>query len=132
VGCIVSQNLKSQGEEGITCKDGCGFPKFTPTAGVSAPEVGIIHGRQIIVNEGIAMNHFNGGSNTRCLNLWDIKQVGARQGEHGSKALPAIFDACHHGLRKGRGNNPDGQKLPENTLNHVIGIIKKARKACDQ
>ena len=56
----VGNGFKCLRQQGITGKDRRGFGECLMGAGSAAPEIIVIHGRKIVVDQRIGVNHFQG------------------------------------------------------------------------
>ena len=56
-------DFKGQSEQAISCQNGDSIAKYFVTGGFTAAEIIVIHCRQIIVNQGICMDHFQAAGN---------------------------------------------------------------------
>ena len=56
---FAGQNFECQSLQRVTGQNGSGFIECPVTGGSAAPQVIIIHGRQVIMNQGIGMDKFN-------------------------------------------------------------------------
>jgi hypothetical protein len=56
------KGLKSQGQQGVSGQDGRGLVKLHVACGPAPAQGIIIHCRQIVMDQGIGMNHFNGAA----------------------------------------------------------------------
>ncbi len=54
------QPLKGQGEQGVSGQDGVGFPENLVTGRTSPAQVIIVHGGQVVVNQGVGVQQLNG------------------------------------------------------------------------
>jgi hypothetical protein len=55
----LGQPLERQSQQGVPGEDGDGLSEHLVIGGLSAPEVVIIHGRQIVVDERVAVHQFH-------------------------------------------------------------------------
>src|SRR5207253_1075167 len=51
-----SSNLKRERQERIACKDGDAIAEYLVAGRLSAPEIIVVHARQIVVNERVGMD----------------------------------------------------------------------------
>jgi hypothetical protein len=56
----VAHGNERLGQERVPCQNGDRLPKDLVVGRIPAPEVIVIHGRQVIMNQGIGMNHLHG------------------------------------------------------------------------
>jgi hypothetical protein len=56
----MSQFFEGHREQGIPGEDGSGFIETDVASGATAPQIVIVHCGQIVVDQGVAMDHFDG------------------------------------------------------------------------
>jgi hypothetical protein len=69
--CWISfgQNLKRQCQQAIAGQDGQRLAKFHMASWQAPTEVVIVHGRQVVVDERIGVNHLHGAGGRKCVLL---------------------------------------------------------------
>ena len=92
------QNLEGLGQQGVAGQDGGGFVEFLVHRRSAPAQIVIVHGRQIVMGQGIAMDHLDGGGDPQSGFLRDIEQGGGLQHEKGAQALAAVQAGVAHGL----------------------------------
>ena len=83
-GLFVRQHFEGLGQQAVTGQDGRGLVELAVDRRPATPQVGIVHGRQIVVDETVAVHHFDGGGGSQRTDLRHIEQ--ARAVEHGERA----------------------------------------------
>ena len=98
MGLLVRQHFERLRQQTVAGQDGRGLVELTVDGGPAAPQVGIVHGRQIVVDEAVAVHHFDGGCGTQRADLRHVEQARAVEHEERADALAAAHEGVAHGL----------------------------------
>ena len=102
----LGESLESEGLEGVAGEDGDGFAEEDVAGGLAAAEVVVVEGGEVVVDEGIRVEHFKGGRKIGG-SVGDIGGVGDHTGgfhaEDGAEAFAACEGAMTHGSVDGVG-----------------------------
>jgi len=94
----VADQFEGLGQQGIAGQDGDRFAEYLVVGRVSAPEVVIVHGRQVIMDQGIGVDHLHGtGGRDGPLRIPAYRLAG-RQHQDGPDPLAACEYGIAHGL----------------------------------
>ena len=97
--------LKCQGEQGVARKNGDCFAKFLVTRGFAPPQIVIIQRRQVIVNQRIRMDEFDGAAGKVARDQHPVKDARRFQAQNRPDPLAAGKNGISHGLmNRGRWN----------------------------
>ena len=95
---IADQDCEGFREQAVPREDGLAFAEGHVAGGFAAPQVVIVHGGQVIVDEGLGVDVFQG----RGAGEGDLRRASERFGgqhaEHRTHALAPGFEAVAHGL----------------------------------
>jgi hypothetical protein len=58
------------GQKAVTCEDSDSFAIDAVVCGSTPTEIIVVHARQIVVNEGVGVNAFDGASGWNCKGLF--------------------------------------------------------------
>ena len=102
----LSDGLEGEGLEGVAGEDGDGFAEDDVTGGLAAAEVVVVEGGEVVVDEGVGVEHLDGGAE-----VGDARGEVGRAGDHacgfhaedGAEALAASEGAVAHGAVDGVG-----------------------------
>ena len=97
-GSVISpgDELKGVGQQGITGQYGGGFVKLPVAGGAPPAQITVIHCRQIVMDEGVGMQAFNGHRSSQWV-LLCRKELADQNDQRG----PDPFAACLHGVAHG-------------------------------
>jgi hypothetical protein len=91
--------LKGESLERVSCEDGDGFAEDDVAGGLAAAEVVVIEGGEVVVDEGLSVNHLQGCAEIGCPG-WDFCTAADHSGgfhtEDGAEAFAAGEDAVAH------------------------------------
>ena len=98
-------------QKAIPRQNGDGFPKDAVIGRASTPEIIIIHAGEIVMNEGIGVNAFDGAGGRKRERFGATRRAGCRQTENRTEPFPSGKQAVPHGLVNQRrvgfcGNQP--------------------------
>ena len=97
-GGIVGENVKRQGMQGIAGQDRRCLIKGTVTSGFSAPQIIVIHGGQVIMDQGVGMNEFHrAGRSVQGIHAYPQCRAGGVD-QDGPDPLTAAQDGVAHGF----------------------------------
>jgi len=89
---------KGLGQKPVPRQNGNGFPEDAVIGRASAPEIIIIHAREIVMNEGIGVNAFDSAGGREGEGFGATSGPGCRQAEDGSEPFSSGKQAVPHGL----------------------------------
>ena len=115
--------LEGEGLEGVAGEDGGGFAEDDVAGGLAAAEVVVVEGGEVVVDEGVGVEHLEGCAEVGCA-CGDFVSAGDHAGgfhaEDGAEAFAAGEDAVAHGavdgVREGVGR---GQKAFEGCIGEL-------------
>ena len=121
LGPMLAQMGEGEGQQGIPGKDRRGFVIGLVNGGLAAAKVVIVHGRQVVVDQRIAVDELDRDGGGEAQLRGDAKHLGGFPQQEGPDALAAIEGAMPHGLeqairgeiraRDGAGPQEDIQRL---------------------
>ena len=86
------------GQQGVARKDGGGFIEGLVAGGAATAQIVIIHRGQIVVDEGVRVDHFQRGGEGHYRFGAQAEQGGGGQAQHRTEALAACEEAVIHGF----------------------------------
>jgi len=102
--------LEGEGLEGVAGEDGGGFAEDDVAGGLTAAEVIVVEGGQVVVDEGVGVDHFEGGAevgDSLGIGLGACAEAGCFHAEDRTEPLAAGEGAVPHstvnGVRQGVG-----------------------------
>ena len=98
-----SDGGKGLGQKPVPRQNGDGFPKDAVIGRASAPEIIIIHTGEIVMDEGIGVNAFDGAGGREGEGFGATSGPGCRQAEDGAEPFSSGKQAVPHGLVDQRG-----------------------------
>ena len=81
---LVSNQPECQCEQSITRQNGRGFVKGLVTRRPPAPQVVVVHGRQVIMDQGISVNQFKSTGGTHRRTGISATRLSGHQAKHGT------------------------------------------------
>ena len=97
---IGGDDVERIGQQGITCEDRSGFIKGPVYGRHAATQVVVVHGRQVVMDERVAMDAFERGGDTHDAFAFHAKKGGAFDDEEWPQALSAVEDGMAHGRQE--------------------------------
>ena len=88
--------FESQGQQPVSSEDGRGFVKGFVCCGTAASQVVVVHGRQVVMNERIAMDEFERRSRHQRATSRHAEQIAAGDDQQGADALAAAERGMAH------------------------------------
>ena len=112
--------VKGEGLEGVAGEDGDGFAEDLVAGGLAAAEVVVVERGEVVVDEGVGVEHLDGGAELDGGDL-GVGVLGAHapslKAEDGTEALAAGKDGVAHGAMDGvRGGIGSGQEAFERAI----------------
>ena len=83
-------HLKGIGQQSIPCQHGHPFSKHLMVGGLAPAKIVVIHGGQIVMDQGIGMDHLQGAGNRQGILHIPAQHLAYRQGQAGPKPLSPI------------------------------------------
>ncbi len=83
----VRQQDKGLSQQSIACEYRNGFTIHFMVCRLTAPQIIIVHRRQVIVNQGVTVDHFNGGGGRQYLFDCASDRFAGRRHQHGPNAF---------------------------------------------
>ena len=96
----LGKDLKSAGLQGIASQDRRRLIVGAVCAGAAAAQIVIVHGRQIVVDERVGVQHLDAGRDPRGARGRDTEQRGDLQHEKSTQPLAAAQGRVAHGLHQ--------------------------------
>jgi hypothetical protein len=112
-------------EEGVPDEDGYGLAEDLMTGGATASQVVIVHGREVIVHQGVRVDVFKGAGDGQHVFGLPSHRLGGGQGQNRPETLPPREEAIVHGPVKfgGHGSLP-GDKAMQPRLHESPAILE--------
>src|SRR2546429_7479785 len=107
-----TDSFESQRQESIASEDGDGFAKFPMASGLAAAEVIVVQCRQVIVNQGVGVDEFNGACGMKRGRYFAEESARRLETQDRSNSLSTCKDAVTHGRMNGRGLHRWQRKEP--------------------
>ena len=107
-GWELSDGLEGKGLEGVAGEDGDGFAEDFVAGGLAPAKVVVIEGGQVVVDEGVGVEHFDGCAQVGCAFgdfAGSCDHTGGFHAEDGAEALAAGEGAVTHGAVDGVGES---------------------------
>ena len=102
----LGDGLEGQGLEGVAGEDGGGFAEDNVTGGLAAAEVVVVECGEVVVDEGVSVEHFERGAEVGCA-FGEVVGAGDHlcgfHAEDGAEACAAGEGAVAHGAMDGVG-----------------------------
>ena len=102
----IGDGVEGEGLEGVAGEDGGGFAEDDVAGGLAAAEVVVVEGGKVVVDEGVGVEHLEGGAEVGCA-FGDFAgacdHAGGFHAEDGAEAFAAGEDAVAHGAVYGVG-----------------------------
>ena len=113
-GCHAEEGV---GLQGVAGEDGRGLVKSFVIGGTAAAQIVIVHGRKVIVDEGIGMHHlYTAGKGQNIFRIRPEKR-GRGKAEHGPQTLASGKETVKHGLPEAFRRPRVGNAAPEVLFN---------------
>ncbi len=98
MGRRIGEDFERDGEEPIARKDGGGFIEGAVGGGPAPAQIVIVHGRKVVMDQRIGVQHFDGGGGPHRIGLGHAEQARALENEERTEALAAREGGVAHGL----------------------------------
>ena len=113
--------MKGFGQKSIPGEDGDGFPENLVVGRLSPPEVVVVHGGEVVVDQGIGMDELESAGHGEGLSRPAPDGVGGSENQDRAESFPSRKEAVSHGpvnLRRGfiLGRDPAGERLVDQAL----------------
>ena len=125
------QNVEGKGEEAVAGQDGGCFVIGLVGGRPSAPQIVIVHGRQVVMHQRIAVDEFECGAGHQGLRARHAEQARRLDHQERAKTLAAAQAAIAHGVEQPLRPRPlavrqgRGQELVEQRFG-VLGDVVEA------
>ena len=106
-------DLKGLGEQAVPGQDGGGLVKLLVAGGPAPAQIVVVHGRQIVVDQGIGVDHLQGAGHGQGFARVAPHRVRRGQAQDGAQPFAPHEQAVVHGLPHPEGRPPH---LPADTL----------------
>ena len=94
----VGDEVEGFGLESVASENGHGFAKDFVGGGSAAAEVVVVHGRQVVMNEGVGVEKLGGAGGKEGVDFVAATGFGGSEGEDGAESFAACEDGVTHGL----------------------------------
>ena len=101
-----SRGIEGLGEQAVPGQNGGGFVELLVAGGLAPAQVIVIHGRQIVVDQGVGMDHFQGAGQRQGRIEAAAHRLRRRQAEDGPQPFATREQAVMHGLNHPQGRAP--------------------------
>ena len=85
------------GQKAVTREDSDSFAIAAVVCGATSTEIIVVHAGEIVVNEGVGVNAFNGASGGNCKGLFSTNGSSGGEAEDGAKAFAPCEKTIAHG-----------------------------------
>ena len=85
------------GQKAVTCEDSDSFAIDAVVCGSTPTEIIVVHARQIVVNEGVGVNAFDGASGGNCKGLFSANGSSGGEAEDRAKTFAPCEKTVAHG-----------------------------------
>ena len=85
------------GQEAVTREDSDSFAIDAVVCGATSTEIIVVHAGEIVVNEGVGVNAFNGASGGNCKGLFSTNGSSGGEAEDRAKAFAPCEKTIAHG-----------------------------------
>jgi len=123
------EEFKGEGVEAVAGEDGEAFAVDFVVGGATAPEVVVVHGGEVIMDEGEAVDHFEGGGGGHGDAEGAVLAAGglvAEEDEGGSDAFAGAEEGIGHGVVEFWGAVLEAGEVPfEVGVDAIGGVFKK-------
>ena len=92
--------MKRFGEQPVAGQESHAFTEHLMRRGPTAAQIIVVHGRQIVMDQGIGMDHFDGASKRQQLFSFSAEDFSRGQRKYRPYAFSAREQAIAHGLPK--------------------------------
>jgi hypothetical protein len=91
------------GQKAVTCEDSDSFAINAVVCGATPTEIIVVHAGEIVVNEGVGVNAFDGASGGNCKGLFSANGSSGGEAEDWAKAFASSKKTVAHGtVNEGR------------------------------
>ena len=90
--------LESERQQRIADQDRRRLVEGDVAGGLAAPEIVVVHRRQVVVDEGVGVHHLDGGGGVDRPRARHVEEVGAREDQEGAQPLAAGEERIAHRL----------------------------------
>jgi hypothetical protein len=119
-GPALGGDLEGLGEQGIAGEDGDPFTEDLVVGEASASIIVVIHGRQVVVDEGVGVDAFHGASQGHGVGRGPPAGLGGGQAEDGAETFSAGEQGIPHGfVNRGRARIGAGQEPVQSAVDGV-------------
>ena len=129
---LLGQHLEGQRQQGVAGQNGRGLVERLVAGGPAAPQIVVVHGRQIVVDQRIGVDHFDraGGRHGR----FDrpAARLGGQQHQHRPQPFARRQEAVAHRLAEPRraavAQVESGRPRPRRSAGRATGRVRQTRE----
>ena len=110
VGRRIGQHLEGEGQQPVAGQDGGRLVELAVAGRTAAPQFAIVHRRQIVVDQRIAVDHLDGRGDADGAVPVDAEKGGRLHHQEGAQPLAAVQAAIAHGVEHPRFGQVGGRQ----------------------
>ena len=99
--------MEGRGEQAVSGQDGGGFVKLLVAGGLAPAQIIVVHGRQVVMDQGIGVDHLQGAGHRQGFARIAPHRFRRRQAQNGAQPFAAHEQAVVHGLVQPEGRPAD-------------------------
>ncbi len=111
--------FKGHGQQGVPCQDGRSLVKSDMTGRLSPPEIIVVHGGQIVMDQRVGMNHFQGTGGGKGLFRGTADSLGTGQAKDGPESFSSGHQRIGHGLHESAWQGCSGETRLQVSVNDL-------------
>ena len=120
MGVLVQQDVEGGGLEGVAGEDGGGLVIGPVHGGTAAADVIVVHTGQVVMDQAVGVDAFEGAGGAQHRPLLDVEQIGRLKREEGPQPLAGAEGGIAHGFGQARfGAVGAGQQLVEGDRDQI-------------
>ena len=120
---LAQHDLEGERQQSVACEHRDSIAKNLVVRGLAASIVVVVHRGQIVVNQGIRMNHLNGASRRQEGRAILADGISRRHQEHGAQTFAARHEAVFHRLFQRLIIRGHFLQLAQKSLFHQVGTL---------
>ncbi len=103
--------MEGRGEQAVPGQDGGGFVKLLVAGGLAPAQIIVVHGRQVVMDQGIGVDHLQGAGHRQGFARVAPHRFRRGQAQNGAQPFAAHEQAVVHGLVQPEGRPPDLRQI---------------------
>ena len=125
MGLRVAENLERKGQQSVTGQNGRRLVEGDMAGGLAAAQVVVVHRRQIVVHQGVAMDAFKSGARAQGACLGHVEQARTLHDEKRPQPFALRQRRIAHSFHDAPGRAVERQQLIQQRIDGLCGLFER-------